>query len=256
MTKGELAGIGVLVTRPEHQAEPLASAVEAAGGRAIRFPAIEITPRPTAAIATDAAMLQPPDIAIFVSANAVLYGLGYTGAARIAAVGPATAAAIEAAGRQVDIQPEGGFDSEHLLAEAELNDVAGKVIRIIRGQAGRELLAETLRARAATVEYLAVYARGAPRPDPATLDDLEAAWQRGDITAVTVMSVETLLNLLSLLPDELENRLRETLLVTPAERVIIEATKRLPGTPTVLAEGTAPDDIVRAVARHVHGNSG
>jgi len=256
MAKGELAGIGVLVTRPEHQAEPLATAIETAGGMAIRFPAIEIKPRPAEAVARDAARLQPPDIAVFISANAVRYGLGHAGGAQIAAVGPATATAIEAAGRRVDIQPEGGFDSEHLLAEPELVDVAGKVIRIIRGQAGRELLAETLRSRAAIVEYLAVYTREPAEPDPAALAGLEAAWRRGEVGAVTVMSIETLVNLVSILPEECRNRLRETVLVTPAERVIIEATRQFPGTPTVLAEGTSPDDIVRAVARHVHGNSG
>lgn len=255
MADDKLAGIGVLVTRPAHQAAALATAIEAAGGRAFLFPAIEIVPRPTRAIADDAARLRRPDITIFVSANAVRYGLDYAGAARIGAIGPATAAAIEAAGRPVDIQPNGGFDSEHLLAEPELNDVAGKTIRIVRGQSGRELLARSLLARGAAVEYLGVYMRRAPQPDPATLARLGAAWQSGDINVVTVMSVETLLNLLSVLPDECRNRFRETPLVTPAERVIIEATTRFQGIPTVLAEGTSPNDIVRAIARHAHGNS-
>ena len=60
MTDLELAGIGVLVTRPEQQAEPLAAAIEAAGGTAFRFPAIEIVPRPEDAIAADAASPLPP----------------------------------------------------------------------------------------------------------------------------------------------------------------------------------------------------
>lgn len=255
MTDGQLAGIGVLVTRPDHQAESLAKAIEAAGGRAIRFPAIEILPRPAEAIAADAARLQQPDIVIFVSTNAVRYGLDCAAPARIAAIGPATAAAIEASGRPVDIQPEGGFDSEHLLVEPELNDVAGKVIRIVRGQSGREMLASTLLARGAAVEYLGVYTRRAPRPDSAALAHLEAAWRNGKIDVVTVMSVETLVNLLSILPDECRKRLRETPLVTPAQRVIIEARTRLQGIPAVLAEGTDANDIVRAVARHVHGHS-
>ena len=75
MTDGDLAGIGVLVTRPADQAAPLADEIEAAGGRAIRFPAIEIVPRPDADIANDAASLQQPDVVIFVSVNAVRFVL-------------------------------------------------------------------------------------------------------------------------------------------------------------------------------------
>lgn len=256
MAEGELAGVGVLVTRPEHQAESLVLAIEAAGGRAIRFPAIAIEPRPEEAVAADAARLPDPDISIFVSANAVRYGLPFAGTARIAAVGPATAAAIEAAGRRVDIRPAEGFDSEHLLAEPELVDVSGKVVRIIRGESGRELLAETLRERGAAVDYLAVYTRRAAQPDEAALSRLEAAWRKGDVRVVTVMSVETLASLEKILPGWCRDRLRQTLLVTPAERVIIEATKQFKGIPTALAEGTGPNDIVRAIARHVRGHSG
>ncbi len=255
MTDGELAGVGVLVTRPEHQAGPLVAAIEAAGGRALRFPAIEVEPLPAATVEAEAAGLQVPDIAIFVSTNAVQHGLGYAGAPRIAAVGPATAAAVEAAGGRVDIRPQAGFDSEHLLAEPELKNVAGKVVRIIRGQSGRELLADALRERGATVEYLAVYSRRAPQPDAAALTELESAWRSGDIDAVTIMSVETLVNLVAILPETCLDRLRQTLLVTPAERVIIEATKQFQGIPTALAAGTGPKDIVRAIAQHVRGYS-
>ena len=37
-----LRGRGILITRPREQAQGLANLVEAAGGRAILFPAIEI----------------------------------------------------------------------------------------------------------------------------------------------------------------------------------------------------------------------
>lgn len=255
MVDGELAGVGVLVTRPEQQAEPLVSAIEAAGGRAIRFPAIEVLPLAAAAIEAEAASLRDPDIAIFVSTNAVRHGLAYAAAPRIAAVGPATAAAIEAAGGHVDIRPQAGFDSEHLLSEPELTNVAGKVVRIIRGQSGRELLADTLRHRGATVEYLAVYTRRVPQPAAAALTGLEDAWRSGDVDAVTIMSVETLANLVAILPAACRDRLCQTLLVTPAERVIIEATKQFQGIPTALAAGTSPRDIVCAIAQHVRGHS-
>lgn len=255
MADGDLAGIGVLVTRPENQAGPLAEAIEDAGGRAIRFPAIEVVPRAEAEIASDATALQEPDIAIFVSVNAVRFGLEHASSARIAVIGPATAAAVEAAGLTVDIRSESGFDSMQLLAEPQMHDVEGKVVRIIRGNAGRELLATTLRARGATVEYLPVYSRQPPQPDQAAIDALERDWRSGELGAVTIMSVETLVNLVSILPAACLDLLRETLLVTPAERVIIEANERFPGISSELAEGTGAHEIVRAIARHAPGHS-
>jgi uroporphyrinogen-III synthase len=255
MTDGELAGIGVLVTRPEHQAAELSDAIEAAGGKAVRFPVIEIVQRSAADIGDDIATLQQPDIVIFISTNAVQFGLEHAGAARIAAVGPATAAAIEAAGRQVDIRPAAGFDSEHLLEEPELQSVDGKVVRIIRGNSGRELIAEMLRQRGACVEYLPVYTRKAPDIEASAAASLEQAWRSGNIDAVTVMSVESLTNLVSLLPEWCRNQLRQTPLVTPAARVIKHALRQFPGIPAALAQGPAAQDMVRAIAEHVPGHS-
>lgn len=253
MIEGTLAGFGVLVTRPAHQATKLMDAIAAAGGEPILFPAIEIAPRNQNEIETDAAILSEPDIVIFVSANAVRHGLEYAGAASVAVIGPATAAAVEAAGRDVDIRPAGGFDSEHLLLEPELEKVDGKVVRIIRGRRGRELLGDSLRERGAAVEYLAVYERRAPELDAAATADIERRMMSGDIKAVTVMSVETLTNLVSILPERCRERLGNALLVTPAQRVIIEAQDLFPGISTALADSTDAGDIVRAIAEHAPG---
>jgi uroporphyrinogen-III synthase len=43
---GRLTGIGVLVTRPEHQAHHLCQLIEAEGGAAVRYPALVIKARP------------------------------------------------------------------------------------------------------------------------------------------------------------------------------------------------------------------
>jgi len=243
-----LAGIGVLVTRPTQQAAELVRAIEAAGGRAVCFPVIEITARSHQDVAADAARLAKPDIVIFVSRNAVEHGLEWSNGARIAAVGPATAAAIEAAARVVDVVPSGGFDSESLLAEAVLTDVAGKTIRIIRGNGGRELLAATLRERGAHVDYLEVYRRARPAVGDDEIAALCGRWQRGEIDVVTIMSVESLDNLLAMLPDSCRSLLVETPLVTPAARVLKEAIDRLPGCPAALAAGPGADEMVRAIA--------
>jgi uroporphyrinogen-III synthase len=74
--QGALGGRGILVTRPAHQAEPLCGLIEAAGGRALRFPVMEIRPAADQpAVQADLARLAGYDLAIFVSANAVQYTL-------------------------------------------------------------------------------------------------------------------------------------------------------------------------------------
>lgn len=247
MADSDLAGVSVLVTRPKHQASDLVEAITTLGGEAIEFPVLEIVPRDEQAINGDASELHEPDIVIFVSPNAAKHGLAHAGPARLAVVGPATAAAIESAGRDVDICPSAGYDSEHLLAEAELEDVDGRIVRIIRGENGRELIADTLRNRGATVEYLPVYHRRTPDYAPSELDDLERRWRAGEVNVVTVMSVESLSNLIALLPAWCKTELRDTPLVTPATRVIKEAHKRLPGIQTTLARGPQASDIVDAI---------
>lgn len=247
MAEAPLAGIGVLVTRPEPQADELVAAVERRGGRAYRFPSLVIAPRAPADVERDAAALGDATITIFISRNAVLYGLDYA-SGRVAAIGPATAAEIEAAGAEVDIRPAAGFDSEHLLAEDPLTDVEGSTIRIVRGSAGREELKNTLEARGARVEYLSVYERRRPEYGAAELDQLERRWLAGDISAVVVMSVQSLENLLALLPDACRRDAAAVPLVTPAARVLKVAVEHHPDWAVILSPGPQADDIADSIA--------
>ena len=247
MPDNSLKDVGVLVTRPRRQAGDLVEAIESHGGRAYCFPVIEIAPFEAFDVRKRAAQLSKPDIAVFVSRNAVEYGIEFADGAKTAVIGPATAEAVRAAGRVVDIRPAGGFDSEHLLAGEPLQDVEGKRIRIVRGRGGRELLAEELKKRGAVVEYLPVYERRMPRPGAGALADLEARWRRGRIDVVTVMSVQSLTNLVELLPGWCVAQLESTPLVTPAGRVIKEALDRFPASRPILAPGTGADDMVRAI---------
>ncbi|HEY8554144.1 MAG TPA: uroporphyrinogen-III synthase [Burkholderiales bacterium] len=203
-----LAGIGVLVTRPAHQAAPLARLIEQAGGTAILFPAIEIAPpRDPAALEAVLDRLDTFDLAVFVSPNAVeqtfraLRARDRSWPPQLAAacVGRATAAALERHGVSVAAVPERQFDSEALLAHPRLADVAGRRIVIFRGDGGRELLAETLRARGAEVTYAECYRRAPPPADPGPLIE---RWRRGEIAIVTITSSDALRNLYDALGDE------------------------------------------------------
>lgn len=249
MNGRSLGGAGVLVTRPAQLAGELIEAVTAAGGEPFAFPVIDIVARPTDAVAAELAGLAPADVIVFVSRNAVAYGLEALrgSAARIAAVGPATARALEAAGHAVDVVPASGFDSEHLLAHPALEDVAGKRVRIVRGDGGRELLAETLTQRGATVDYVAVYRRTRHRFDAEELDDVSKRIVDGRLRFVTAMSVGTLDHLLGALPRNALDKLPGARLVTPSARVIQTAVKRIPGIRSLLATGPGATQMVAAM---------
>ncbi len=249
MSEAPLEGFGVLVTRPEHQADELSTAIEDSGGEAIRFPVITIEPFDSIDVTRCLETLPVADITIYISTNAVIYGLPYTNDdnAAIAAIGPSTKSAIESAGGQLDIFPAQGFDSEHLLAEAGLQDVAGKNVRIIRGDGGRELLADTLRERGATVDYLEVYRRLTRVYSPSLLTGLEHRWRDGQINYVVAMSVDSLDKLLEILPAGCRALLAKTPLVTPSTRVLQSASDRISEAKVALADSPRTDDIVRAL---------
>ena len=115
-----LAGRGVLVTRPRGLAQGLARRIEAAGGRAIVFPTIEIVPLPQAG-----PMLRY-DLVVFVSPTAVVQGARWIDAGeKVLALGAGTAHEIMKSRKDV-IFPACGADSEALLALPELADVAAR----------------------------------------------------------------------------------------------------------------------------------
>jgi len=169
----DLDGAGILVTRAAHQADGLCQLIRNQGGRAIKFPTLEILapadPEPLKKLISG---ISECHIAIFISPNAVSWRLGYlrdTGlpeGLKLAAVGSSTARALAAAGYTVDIVPDVQFDSEALLATPELQSVQGKRIIIFRGEGGRALLGDTLVERGADVVYAEVYRRACPDVDP------------------------------------------------------------------------------------------
>ncbi|MBK9131961.1 MAG: uroporphyrinogen-III synthase [Gammaproteobacteria bacterium] len=195
----DLAGCRVLVTRPEHQAQRLCALIARAGGRAQTLPVIEIAaPGDPDALADLLARLDRFDIAIFVSGNAVdrvcaeLGGRPWPPAVRLAAVGRGSAAALAQHGLHADILPPREFNSEGLLELEALRNVAGRRIVIFRAQDGRELLAETLRARGAEVEHVEAYCRVLPAASGAGLRRIAG---EDNIDTIVVTSNEGLSNL-------------------------------------------------------------
>ncbi|NLG76868.1 MAG: uroporphyrinogen-III synthase [Xanthomonadaceae bacterium] len=205
----------MLVTRPRHQAESLCVLIERMGGKAIRFPTIDIEPQ-------TAAPAEPCDLVIFASTNAVEHGwrlLAPNPQMKVAAIGKATAAALERVDITVHYVPEAGFTSEALLAHPELELEPGMQALIVRGEGGREFLRAELTSRGLTVQTREVYRRVQPTVDPEIIAALETDWSEGGVDVVTLTSVATLDHLRNMLSARGRALLETTALLVVSERI-------------------------------------
>ena len=225
---GPLAGAGVLVTRPVRQAAGLVRQLAALGATPIAWPAIVILPpADPAPLARVQASLASYDIAVFVSANAVEFGVGdpsqWPASLLPFAPGPGTAEALAAVGVRGARAPVDRFDSEGLLALPELQDVKGKRVIVFRGDGGRALLGDTLRERGANVDYVACYRREAPQ---SSAEGLNAALREGRMHAVTLTSSEGLDNLVAAIGDAGRATLAKIPVFVPHARIAEHAGAR------------------------------
>jgi len=250
-----LIGLRIVVTRPRDQAVQLAQRIEQAGGIPLLFPLLDIAPvQDVRALHEQIARLPMFDLAIFVSPNAVRYGIAAirsVGALppslKIATVGQGSARALREAGITNVIAPVERFDSEGLLALPELQAVSGWHVMIFRGDGGRELLGDTLRARGATVEYAACYQRSKPRQDV-------GAMVNAIPDAIIVTSSEALGYLWQMLDGKSQAALRDTPLFVPHER--IAGLARHQGWRKVLLAGSGDDGLLSALIAWKNGAEG
>lgn len=172
-----LQGCRVLVTRPAGQADSVIAEVTQRGGEAMHLPLIEIVP------ATDTQELKSAiteawsfDWIVFTSVNGVdhfcreLRLLGRDpralGTARIAAIGPATATALENYGFVCDLIPD-RYLSEGFVA-AFKQDPDQKRFLLIQAERGRDVLRKELIAAGHEVRQVAAYATRATTADQHT----------------------------------------------------------------------------------------
>src|SRR5207249_630199 len=76
-------------------------------------------------------------------------------------------------------------DSQTLLQELDLEALRGRRVLILRGETGRELLADELRAAGVLVEQVAAYRRAAPLLDQARRTQLLSLLDSGNDWIVT-----------------------------------------------------------------------
>jgi uroporphyrinogen-III synthase len=253
-----LDGMTVVVTRPAAQSGRFIELAQAAGASCIAYPTLQI--EPLALSPQTLALLRGRnwDWAIFTSANAVAAcraSLTTPLALNHAAVGRATARALEQWGVPVAARPDGAT-SEDMLELPAFADVAGRGVLLVKGSGGRELLAAALRARGAEVLELEMYRRCSVPPDAAAATALHAALagaRQGSAVVVTATSAEILRSLLDHVAAADATDLRRCPLVVPGARVAAAAASQ-GWTGPVVQSSTAEDEaMVQALSRLAGG---
>ena len=248
-----LHSVAFLVTRPEQQAAPLCRLFESEGAIVIRLAALEI--KSVGDSRELMARLGPReafDLVVFTSANAVRFGAQLLDRSRgltIAAIGPATARALDETGLRASVTPTDGFDSENLLSRPELERASGRRILLIKGMGGRDLLREQLARRGAQVVVAEVYKREPANPKPEDLTMLEAKFAVGAIHVITATSVEIADCLLELAGSALRREFDRVHWLVPGIRVAAALRERGVTAPILQADSAADRDLVAAVKR-------
>ena len=201
-----LFGKRVLVTRTRTQASVLSARLAALGAMPLEVPTVEIEPVDSPRVRKVVRCLPDYDWVTFTSANAVgvlFERLADSGldaralaGARVAAIGPATSAALARHGIRADTVPENYLGEE--LAEAiGANRIAGQRVLLPRSAGGRTEIVASLTALGAIVDDVPTYRVVRPCGSGKLLERHLAE----GIDIATFTSSSTVSNLLSMLGD-------------------------------------------------------
>lgn len=208
--KKPLFGQRIVVTRARHQASELSQAIEALGGEAWEFPTIEIAPPTEKSYFIQAINnLQSFQWLIFTSVNGVevfftelkklkrdirdLAGI------EIAAIGPATQAALEKRGLRIAYVPK-EYRAEKIVEGLADRVKAGQRILLARAEEARNVLPESLKAYNVEVWDVPVYKTVI---GDGNREELLSMLSKKEIHAVTFTSSSTVKNFVTLLDGDI-----------------------------------------------------
>ena len=234
----------IVLTRPVADSQRLAGLLASEGFKTVCLPLMTIAPL---ACTEDAQVPELANIWIFVSANAVRFGLPalatlLTGreAPTVIAVGSKTQETL----RQYDIESRAPDrqDSEGVLAMPELEAERVGSVLIVKGEGGRDTLVNELSLRGFSVKEFPCYRRCWPDVDLSVLSDKTGEW------VFQASSGETLSRLTTVLVEDDKQDLLGFPVVVPSERVANMASQL--GWRRVLRADDASDQSVVRVLHH------
>lgn len=200
-TPSTIGGKRIIVTRSEQQAHKLVNKLTQRGATAIPFPVIRFEPLPAPTLATEVSSLREDDWLVFTSVNAVDYfnashPLNQLPPCKLAAVGSASCAALEAFGLTIDLIPS-IFSGEQLAHE--LGDLSGKRVLLPRTKAGRPEIVNRLRAKGGDVVDIALYDTVQASPSAESYATLAQGYDM--VTFTSPSSVRNFFDLVDEVPD-------------------------------------------------------
>lgn len=243
----------ILVTRPEPAADELVGRLRQAGKVAWSMPLIEFTPGTGLnSLSGELVSLPAGSLVFILSQHAIHYahpalvraGATWPTNLNYYAIGRTTALAFHAASGLDVVWPEERETSEVLIQLPALQKISGKQALILRGNGGRELLAETLQQRGAHVQFVECYQRCAKHYQ----GSIEGRrWRDRGITTLVVTSSEMLQQLYSLFPTiDREEWLLHCRLIVVSERLATRA-RELGWRDIKVADGADNDALLRTL---------
>lgn len=255
----------ILITRTRHQASELAAALERFNVETILIPTIQVT-APTSFESLDAAIdtlsrpANPIDWLIFTSGNAVHALMERAREQvcvlhpnRIAAIGPATAKAVDELGLKPQLAPllvAHEFVAE-ALAEELLAQARGSLqhFLLVRAEEAREVIPGVLQAAGHTVSVAAAYRNVTPiTAIPALKQIFSSAESYPD--AITFTSSSTARNLIALL-DSAGHTIPAAVVIASIGPITSGTLRSLGYEPTIEAAQATVDSLVAAIADHL-----
>lgn len=250
-----LAGKCVLVTRSRKQASELTRRLAEYGADVIEAPTVEITPpRNWDEVDSSLREVKKFDWLVLTSPNgaqAVLHRLASLkldaralADVRIAALGDATAAALQAGGIRADFVPR-EFTTDALGAELILQGLAGKRVLLARSDIAPQQLAHTLSSAGANVTAVTAYRTRKPPSLPKTALD---ALQAGRVDWLTFTSSSTVENFLPLTGEKILRGFSGN--IAAIGPITAQTLRTFGAEPTVTAHPHTIDALVQAMVDH------
>ena len=204
-----LFGRTVVVTRAREQASDSAALFARRGARVIQFPTIKISPMPDYSELDEAiSHLSRYQWVVFTSVNGVRFfrerlaalrlDARALGGVKVAAIGPATAAAVEGMGIVPDLVPA-TYVAESVAESMVALGMAGQRVLLPRAREAREELPVALREAGAAVDVIAAYET---LPSDENRKQVIEALEAGTLDCVTFGSSSTVRNFLASIPME------------------------------------------------------
>lgn len=221
----------VLVTRPSPSGEALVSKLNQQNTKAYHTPLIKFSAgRELIQLSKLLAELTSGDMLFAASQPAVYYADRYLRTEqpikkstiywptdiRYFAIGQKTMQALQMVTNCSVLSPINREISEHLLQLTELQSITGKKMLILRGNGGRNFLANALQQRGAQVKFCECYQRV---PISYNGEILSTSWQDYGVNTLVITSAEMLQQLFELVPERTRPWLLACRLIVVSERI-------------------------------------